>query len=252
VCAVLVVCAALAVPTARAKQATPQTQGSGQGAELPSVDSIIDRYVIALGGKAALEKQTTRVSMGVVEMAGGHLRGTVLIHEKAPDKSLQVVIVAGTAYRQGFDGYVGWTDDPQNGPQRMPEAELDEVSRDADFYQPLHLRQIYATLTLKDIEKIGDEDVYALEGAAPHSQAPDRIYFSARTGLLVRLISLRHTAEGISVLQEDFLDYRSVDGVQVPFTILQSGGADDLAIKLDQIRFGVELEDSEFAVPEFP
>ena len=216
------------------------------------MDSLLDRYVTALGGKAALQKKTTRVSMGTVEMAGGHLRGTVIIHEKAPDKSLEVVIVAGEAYRQGFDGQVGWTDDAQNGPQEMSGPQLDEVARDADFFHPLHLRQIYRAITVKGEEKIGDQDVYALEGRVPRNDVPDKIYFSARTGLLVRLIRLRHTAEGLSVLQEDFLDYRDVDGVKVPFTILQSGSAEDLTIKLDQIRFGVELEDSEFQLPEFP
>ena len=226
--------------------------GQSASAETPTVDAILDRYVNALGGKAALEKQTTRVSMGTVEMAGGHLRGTVLIHEKAPDKTLQVVIVAGTAFRQGFDGYVGWTDDPQNGPQAMSEAELADVSRDSDFFHPLHLRQLYAKLMLTGKEKIGDEDVYLIEGAAPHSEVPDKIYFSARTGLLVRVLGMRHTSEGLTALQEDFLDYRAVDGVEVPFTILQSGGPEDVVIKIDQVHFGVDLEDSEFAMPEFP
>jgi zinc protease len=218
----------------------------------PTVDAILDRYVAALGGQAALQRQTTRVSMGTVEMAGGHLQGTVLIHEKAPDKTLQAVIVAGTVYRQGFDGAVAWTDDPQNGPQEMSGRELGEVSRDADFFHPLHLRQLYEKLTLTGTEKIGDTDVYTIEGAVPHSDAPDQIYFSVQTGLLVRLVSLRHTTDGVSVLQEDFLDYRAVDGVQVPFTIVQSGGSEDLTIKIDQVRFGVQLDDAEFAKPEFP
>jgi zinc protease len=227
-------------------------QSQSAGAEAPTVDAILDRYVDALGGKAALEKQTTRVSLGTVEMAEGHLHGTVLIHEKAPDKTLQVVIVAGTAYRQGFDGYVGWTDDPQNGPQAMSEAQLADVSRDSDFFHPLHLRQLYAKLTLTGKEKIGDQEAYVIEGATPRSEAPDKIYFSARTGLLIRVLGMRHTAEGLTALQEDFLDYRAVDKVQVPFTILQSGGPEDVVIKLDQVHFGVDLEDSEFEMPEFP
>jgi len=249
----LLYCAVFALSADASARATAKAADGPVAAATPSIDSILNGYIEALGGEAALKKQSTRVSLGTVEIPTERLHGTILIHEKAPNKTLQVVIVAGVAYRQGFDGTVGWTDDPQNGPQEISGAQLEEAARDADFFSPLHLRELYAKLSFVGMQKVGNEDAYAVEGALPQVEVPDKIYFSAKSGLLVRLVSLRHAADGPSVLQEDFGDYRAVDGVQEPFTIIQSGGSQgDMIVRIDQTRFDVELDDDEFAKPEFP
>jgi hypothetical protein len=66
------------------------------------------------------------------------------------------------------------------------------------------------------------------------------------------VISRRHTPDGDANIQEDFQDYRNVDGLEVPFTIVQTGGSSNFTIHISQIRQGVELEDSEFAKPQSP
>ena len=44
-----------------------------------------------------------------------NLTGTVEIHEKAPNSMLAVITLGGAVFEQGFDGTIGWSDDPQNG-----------------------------------------------------------------------------------------------------------------------------------------
>jgi hypothetical protein len=126
---------------------------------------------------------------------------------------------------------------------------LDESRRDADFFHPLHLRQIYSKLTLAGHGKIGDRDAYVLEGTADGENEPDKMYFDAQSGLALRIVSHRHTPDGEANLQEDFDDYRTVDGVQFPFTIIQTGGSSDFTIHIGEIHHGVSLDDSEFAPP---
>ena len=48
----------------------------------PSVDEILDKYVQALGGKAALEKLTSRVAKGTFEMDQTPGEATEEIYEK--------------------------------------------------------------------------------------------------------------------------------------------------------------------------
>jgi hypothetical protein len=218
-------------------------------AAAPTVDQILDRYIAALGGRAALEKQTSRVSMGTIEVPAMHLNGTVLIHEKAPNKSLQVIIISGNVFRQGFDGAVGWTDGPPDGTRRLSGDELADASRDADFLHPLHLRQIYSALRFVGTEKIGDAGVFRIDASYAGESDPDRLYFDVRTGLPLRLVSQRHTEAGLAEITEDFQDYRDVDGIQLPFTILQSGGDADLVIRISEVHHGVALDDGEFAMP---
>jgi hypothetical protein len=221
-------------------------------AAMPSADRVIDHYIAAVGGRAAIEKLTSRASIGSIEVPVMQLSGTVMIHEKAPDKSLQVVIINGNAFRQGFDGESAWTDDPADGMRMLSGIELAEARRDADFFHALHLFEIYPKIVLVGIEKVGDRDAYLLEGTAAGESDPDKMYFDIKSGLVVRVISRRHTPDGDANIQEDFQDYRNVDGLEVPFTIVQTGGSSNFTIHISQIRQGVELEDSEFAKPQSP
>ena len=229
--------------------AAQQGQQNDAKAASPTVDHVIDRYIQASGGSAVIQKQTSRVSMGKIDVPVMHLSGTVMIHEKAPDKVLQVVIFSGNAFRQAFDGTTGWSDDPADGLRVLSGSELAETKRDADFYHSLHLREIYPKLVLTGTEKIDDHDAYVVEGTAADASDPDKMYFDVRSGLLLRVISHRHSADGYAQTQEDFSDYRSVDGLLLPFTIEQTGGSADFTIHISEMHHGVDLEDSEFAKP---
>lgn len=224
-------------------------QSADKSAE-PTVDQVIERYIAAIGGKAAIQKQTTRASMGSIDIPSMHLSGTVMIHEKAPNKVLQVVIISGNAFRQGFDGTTGWTDDPATGMRVLSGVELSEVRRDGDMLHALHLKQIYPTLVFKDKEDLDGRAVYVLQGTPSGADEPDRLYFDAETGLAVRAVNYRHSADGYSEIREDFHDFREVEGMKLPFTIVQSGGSADFTIRIGEAHAGVNLEDSEFAPPK--
>jgi hypothetical protein len=78
----------------------------------PTGEQIVDRYVEAIGGRAAWQGIHSRTSLGNIEFPTVHISGTVMIHEKAPNRVLQVVILEGAVFRKGFDGQVAWSDDP--------------------------------------------------------------------------------------------------------------------------------------------
>ena len=172
-----------------------------------------------------------------------------MIHEKAPDRLLATVIINGAAFRQGFNGTMGWTDDPQDGLREQSGAELAEARRDADFYHPLDLRRLYTKITVSGVEKIGDRDTYVLEATVPEGSEPTKMYFDAATGLLVRAVSQHHGPDGVTQYREDFEDYREVDGIKVPFTSRQTNGDTTYTMTISEIRHNVELDDSEFAKP---
>jgi outer membrane lipoprotein-sorting protein len=216
----------------------------------PTADQIIDKYIAALGGRAAIQKQTTRTSMGTIDVPAMHLSGTVMIHEKAPNKMLQVVIISGNVFRQACDGKAAWSDDPADGLRVLSGAELTEAQRDSDFYHALHLHDLYSKLVVTGTEQVDDHETYVLEGTSAGETVPDRIYFDAKSGLALRVLGHRHTADGEFEVQEDFQDYRPVDGVQLPFTILQRGGSSDFTIRISEIHHGADLPDSEFAQPK--
>jgi zinc protease len=230
---------------ARAQEAKAPSAAAG-----PSVDRIIQHYIEAIGGRAAIEKFTSRASLGKIEVPSMNLTGTVMMEEKAPDKLLQTVVINGNIFRQGFDGANAWSDDPADGLRVLSGMELAEAKRDADFFHPLHLHEIYADLAYAGTEKVGDREAYAITGTAAGESAPDKMYFDEESGLVLRVITHRHTPDGEANVQEDFSNYQAVDGLMLPFTILQTGGSAEFTIRMDQIRHGVDLKDSEFAEPK--
>jgi len=214
-----------------------------------TVDRIIERYQEAVGGPAAWQKLTSRASMGTVEVPSMNLSGTVVIHEKAPDKILTIIIMAGSAFRQGFDGSVGWAEDPQDGLRELTGPELAEAKRQADFYGPLDMHKQYTRLVSVGTEKVGDREAYVLEASLPEGGQPDKLYFDSQSGLPVRIVSQHRTLKGVLELQEEFSDYRSVDGVMLPFTLSQAGAGPGFTVKISDVHHNLAFEDSEFAKP---
>jgi zinc protease len=250
-------------PLAPAQSAAPRDAQESQTAGTPSappatsaapvlpqkVDPILESYARAIGGRQAWEKFTSQVLMGTIEVPSMGLTGTILIHEKAPNKFMSAVIVNGAVFRQGFDGTQGWTDDPKNGLRDQTGAELAESKRGADFLHAFRMGRAYAKIEVTGAEKIGDRDTWIVEATAPEGGEPTKMYFDTQTGLMLRVISQNHDADGVSQLQEDFEDYRVVDSVRIPFVWRQTNGDTTYTLKFSEVHHNVELPDSEFAKP---
>ena len=220
---------------------TPKAAGA-----TPTADQVLERYVEATGGRAAWQKLTSRITTGTIDAPSLNLSGKIEIREKAPDRVLAVITMAGASFRQGFDGRVGWTDDPEHGLREQSGSELAEARRDADFYHGLDMHRLYGKLTVIGTESIGGRRAYVVEAALPEGGTPDRFYFDSQTGLRLRVMSRRHDAEGIMEQRVDYGEYRQVDGVKLPFVIHETTGETTLTIKINEVLHNVALDDSQF------
>jgi len=217
-------------------------------AATPSTDQILDIYVNAIGGQAAWQKLNSRVSKGTIDIPAANLSGTVEVHEKAPDSMIAVVNIGGSVFERGFDGTIGWSDDPMNGQRTLTGAELDDSKRQADFYHQLDIRNHYPKLVVTGTEKVDDHDAYVIEATSPSGDV-DKMYFDAQSGLLVRAITNVHSAQGPAVVQADLSDYKEVDGIKLPFTVHQSTAQQAYTITFTDVHHNVQLADSQFAKP---
>lgn len=219
-------------------------------------DEVLANYVTALGGRAALEKITSRVAKGAFEVSGIAMSGPVEMYAKAPNLRLIVLQMPGQeTFKDGFDGRVGWEQNPDDGVTEKTGLELGSATRDADFYQPLKLRLQYPNLTFKGTAKIpvgkeaggksAERETLVLE--APRNGSPRRFYFDSVTGLLLRVEDWNAAGKMIEAVQ--YGDHREVDGVKVPFTIYQ---IEDVlfTIKLAEVKQNVSIDDSVFVKPK--
>jgi len=228
-------------------QSSPKTQAPA--ASTPSAEQILGKYLAASGGRVAWQKLNTRVSTGTVDFPAHDVAGTIEIREKAPTRILVTVTISGSVSSQGFDGTVGWSDNPQDGLREQTGAELAETRRDADFYHPLDMHTLYSKFKVLGTENVGEHSTYVMEAIPADGGDPDKLYFAADTGLLVRAISQHHSPEGVDSIQEDFADYRTVDGIQIPFSIHQTSPQMDFTIKVDEVHHNVALDDAQFSKP---
>lgn len=217
---------------------------------LPSVDQILDKYVQALGGKAAIEKLNSRVTKGTLEVADQGLTGSLDACAKAPNKTASVVEITGVGqFRQGFDGTLAWADNPMSGFRELGGQELANTKRSSEFYHSLKLRQLYPKMTLKGTEKVGQRESYVVE-ADPGDGSLRRMYLDVETGLLLRNDTELDTAlQGRTKIEVYLDDYKEVDGVKVPFTIRQVNPNISWVIKATEVRHNVPVDDAKFAKP---
>jgi outer membrane lipoprotein-sorting protein len=242
----------LILSTSAMAQAVPQKSptigASLQAADsMPSVEQILDKYVRAIGGKAAIEKVTSRFAEGTFSIPAAGVSGQMKSYRKSPGKRMVTVSIAdlGTL-RNGFDGTVAWEQDPETGKLTEKNGkELSALKRDADFYRDIKLREIYPQMTLKGIEKVGSVETYLIE-ATPAGASTEKLYFDTETGLLIRRDSKEFSGTPV---RETYGDYQEVDGIKLPFSVRRSTPAMTYIIKITEVKQNVTIDDAQFNKP---
>lgn len=229
--------------------ATVVAQTGSQTQAPPTVDQILEKYIAAAGGRAAIEKLTSVHARGAIQVTDVGLSGTIELFQKAPDKAATIVDLTGVGrQREGFDGVVAWTEDPQNGVREKTGVELAEARHSAIFARELKLKSLFPTITIKGRELVGGRDAYILD-ALPAEGKPVRFFFDVESGLMLRSIVSRLTPQGPLDVDVTFEDYRVVDGIKRPFTIRQATSMFTAVIQLSEIKHNVPIDDATFKKP---
>ncbi len=233
-----------AAPPAAA-QAKPEAKADEK---LPAAEVLFDKYLKALGGEAALDKFKSRVMRGSVEIAPMGVKGTFETTQKAPQMSLTTMNLTGLGViQQGYDGAVGWAKDPFTGLRELKGGELVTVQRAASI-NPGNWRKSYGSMKTTGRSKVGDREVYVVEGAYT-TDTPDKLYFDAQTGLLLRMDAVVNSPQGRIVSETTFDDYREVDGIKVSHSLRAVMGAATLVTRVEEVKHDVALDDKSFAKP---
>ena len=219
-------------------------------ATLPTVDEILDRYVKALGGTAALGKMTTRTRKGSIDLPGSH--GTFELYETAPNKWLMISSLPPPlgSVQQGIDGTKGWVKSPK-GIFDISGEQLVQSAREWSFYGDVKLKEQFKSMQVAGKESLDGRDFYVLEGVRPDGRV-ERIYFDVRTGLLARRAWQTPTYFGPLAAANDYDDYRKVGSVWLPFVIRKQRGENFALQRITEYRLNVMIDDAKFQKPAPP
>lgn len=245
----------VAIPIIPEEAAAPQlaanmNPGGGMkpaGAATPAPDTLIDKYIQAIGGADAFQKITSRVEKGTLSGFGGH-EFPIQVYAKPPYERMSVVQMPRGESITAYNGQTGWMGEMGRPPRPMSSIDLPAARLNADFYFPLHIKQDFARLRVIKPEKVGEQEAYVVMGFKP-GQPPVKLYFDEKSGLLIRLVQYQDTPLGANPIQTDYADYRNEGGVKAPFqwTIARPGG--QFTIKVSEMQQNVPIDDSKFAEP---
>jgi photosynthetic reaction center cytochrome c subunit len=242
------------MPVIEADDVVPQIPG------FPSAESILDKYIQALGG-------AQRLAGG---FGGG---GDVELLAKAPDKRATIILFKSETGRgdeiRAYDGRAGWVRTPLNviGEFQLQGGDLDGARFDAQLSFPGQIKQILSNLkagpptTINDLPAPTSQSTLLTDVAPAQSHIVDvvqgtgprgllvTLYFDRQTNLLLRELRYGPSPIGRVPTQIDFSDYRDVNGIKMPFRITYAWLGGRNAILLNEIRTNVPLDEAKFGKP---
>ena len=238
----------LAVGAPTLAQRTPARKPASKPAL--SATQVLEKAVVAAGGRAAQTRITSSVMEGTVSLPAQNLGGTFLVRAKAPNKLLVVQTIRGLGEsKQGFDGKTGWSQDPFNGLRTLEGVERATLQRSAVFNAALLWRQLYKKAEMVGLRKVGSRSAYAVRLTPPQGR-PTVNYYDAQNFLLLRADTLVEGPQGTVPTETYASDYRTIDGIKVPFATRQRvGGVAEVLLKVTSYKHNVPLEDSVFTKP---
>ncbi len=245
-----------------------------QSPAAPSADSILDKYIQAVGGAQRLAGLNSFVGKGTsVGFGGFGGGGDVEIVAKAPDKRATIILFKAETGRgdqiRTYDGRSGWVRTPLNvlGEFQLMGGDLDGARFDAQLSFPGQLKQILTNLksgpptsitdlpgpssqtsVQKDVTLGQTHVVEVVQGTGPRGLLVT-LYFDRQSGLLLRELRYGGSPIGRVPTQIDFADYRDVNGIKLPFRITYAWLDGRDSIVLNEIRTNVPIDEAKFAKP---
>lgn len=239
----------LPVTMISASQKTSAQPTAAAPHEFPSGAAVINNYLNAIGGSAAIDRIKSCVITGKFVAANG-TTGTFEIDQALPEKGLESI----TTYRFGRDRIVnqgvGWDKTPFGVSEMLPQ-QVRDVQLRLPLLLDVGLKDQYSELTVSAKTQIENQIVYEVD-ATRKDDRREKLYVEVETALLVRRITYTPTMVGIIPEQIDFSDYREVQGVKFPFSIrifTTDPTNPNTTRTVDDVKLNVPIDESKFNKP---
>ena len=227
-------------------------------ASAQTADEVVEKYLTALGGRAALAKLTSRTMTGTITLTTpqGDLSGPVEIYAVPPNKSRTVVKLDLSAFGAGqmmvdqrFNGTTGYVIDTLQGNRDIAGGQVENMKNSVFPTPMLAYKERGATVELSGKDKVGGRDAYVLV-LTPKSGSTSRQFIDAETFLPLRAIIKMELPQIGEVEQTtEFSDYREVDGVKIPFAVRATSSVQSSSIVISKVEHNTKIDDALFSKP---
>jgi photosynthetic reaction center cytochrome c subunit len=226
----------------------PIVQAQGQ----PTADSILDKYIAAVGGAQKAATFTSYTGTGTYRGYDDSEATPLEIFVNANGQRATIVHALSGLTMTTYDGRTGWMASPATDKPfpliAITGQELDGVKLEAQVFFPSQIKQALRNLRVGFPTEIDDRQVRVVQGTTA-AGAVATLCFDAETGLLVRLVRYNASPVGRLVTRVDYSDYRDVAGIKMPFKWTVSWLDGRSVYELARVQPNVAIEPAKFAKP---
>jgi hypothetical protein len=252
--AILALTAILAAPALAQETATapatdaPAADAAAQ-APLPSAEEILKKNVDARGGEAALRRHQHMTQKGTFAMPGMGLEGSMTIKISSPTYSLVTIEAPGLGViAQGYDGTVGWSDNPMTGPMLTTGKELELTKLQSDLHADLDPMKHFEKVEVVGREDFAGEPCYKVKMTTASGIEMNN-FFSVATGLMVGSSGNLPTPMGDAFVEVVVADYKEFDGLLYPTMTTQKAMGAEQVLTITEMDFS-PIDPAVYALPE--
>jgi len=216
--------------------------------DMPTGDSLLQRYVDRSGGAEAYAKAKNMSMTGTVEIEGRNISGEVTIFEEG-EKSWTAMEFAGIGkIEEGFDGETAWENSALQGPRILEGEEKITAKRAATLALITTWRDVYKEARTTGSEDVNGKPAWKVE-MTPKEGRPETFYFDRDSGLLVRTSAVLSSPLGEISTQATMSDFRMVQGIFTPFAMTENAMSQSIVMKFNKIAYNVTIPAERFALP---
>jgi predicted O-methyltransferase YrrM len=217
-------------------------QTAGTYEELPTLQTVVRRYIEAVGGQEILSRLRTRVCEGhfVDDLSWQEPRiksHALKAFAQIPDMWMTLVQTEKGSEQNGYDGIVGWKLNADRI-ERNDRARWSWLGFLLNPQGALFIQDYFPGLKLAGSEIRGEQEVFVVESSSGDGPQ-NRLTFDADTGLLVRIDQ-----------HWEITDYREVDGIQFPFKIATTRKGGESYFAFEKVEHNAAIDPAQFSMPE--
>ncbi|PID79510.1 hypothetical protein CSA17_02325 [bacterium DOLJORAL78_65_58] len=227
--------------------------GGALASDLPSAESIIDKFIEASGGKAAMAKYKTAHATGTFSIPAMGLTADLEIWKQAPDLSCSRMVseTLGTI-SEGYNGEVAWEISMMTGTKVKEGVELAAARREAEFSIWLRWKDFYQKAETLGSDEVDGVDCWKVRMTPNEGEGePEIQWFAKDSGLALKSVTTMKSEMGEMSVEAYILDYQEVQGLVLPMKSRQVlMGMQEMVMEMKKFEFGVEIPAGTFDLPQ--
>ncbi|MDC6385160.1 insulinase family protein [Flagellimonas taeanensis] len=230
-----------AVPVLFYDKYATKTEKPNYTAEMPegvTADTVLEKYIEAIGGKSKLEGVESYSMVAEAEMQGMKLE--LEMKKTTKDQFMQDVKVMGNSMqKQVLDGDKGYMVVQGQRKDLSPE-EVNKIKEESAAFPELNYLAA-GGIILEGIESVDDKKAYKLKISEKKSA-----FYDMETGLKVQEVSTEEMQGQQMTNTVGFGDYQEVSGIKFPFKITQSMGPQNFEFLVKELKVNEGVDASDF------